>query len=74
MSETVAEQLLLEHLKAIQSKLSPMADDIAGLQSDMRVIKSHMAGLLHSEVAQDGAIASMQARLDRLERHPELQD
>ena len=74
MSETVTNQLLLEHLKAIQSKLSSMADDIADLQSDMRGIKSHMAGFLHSEVAQDGAIASMRARLDRLERRLELQD
>ena len=74
MSETVTNQLLLEHLKAIQSKLGSMAHDITDLQSDMRGIKSHMAGFLHSEVAQDGAIASVQARLDRLERRLELQD
>jgi hypothetical protein len=72
MADNVTNELLLEHLKAIQAKLSVMGDDIADLKTDMRGLKSHMAGFMQSEVAQDSAIASMQARLDRIERRLEL--
>ena len=43
MSDKVTNLLLLEHLTAIQSKLSSMANDIGNLKSDMRGLKSHMA-------------------------------
>ena len=72
MSDSVTDQLLLEHLEAIQSKLSSMADDVGDLKSDMRGLKSHMAGFRQSEVAQDSAIATMQTRLERIERRLEL--
>ena len=74
MSETATNQLWREHLKAIQSNLSSMADDIADLQSVMRGVKSHRAGRLYSEVAQDGAVASLQARPDWPQRRQELPD
>lgn len=72
MSDKVTDQPLLEHLKAIQSRLSAMANDIGDLKSDMRGLKSHMAGFMQSEVAQDSA--TMQTRLERIERRPELRD
>ena len=68
MSDTVTNQLLLEHLKEIQSKLISVANDISDLQSDMRGIKFHMAGFMQSEVAQDSAIATLQMPLERIER------
>ena len=74
MSDNVANLLLLEHLKAIQSKLSSMASDIGDLKSDMRGPKSHMAGFMRSEVAQDGSMAAMQTRLERIEHRLELRD
>lgn len=74
MSDKVTNQLLLEHLKAIQSKLSAMANDVGDLKSDMRGLKSHMAGFMQSEVAQDSVIATMQTRLERIERRLELRD
>ena len=74
MSDKVTHQLLLEHLEAIQSKLSTMANDIGDLKSDMRGLKSHMAGFMQSEVARDSAIATMQTRLERIERRLELRD
>ena len=72
MPENVTNELLFEQLKAIQAKLVDMALDIAELKTDMRGIKSHMVGFMQSEVAQDNAIASMQARLDRIERRLDL--
>ena len=74
MNDKVTNQLLLEPLKSIQSKLSSISNDIGDLKTDMRGLKSHMAGFLQSEVAQDGAIATMQTRLERIERRLELRD
>ena len=74
MPGNVTNELLLEHMKAIQAKLAAMASDITELKTDMRGIKSHMAGFMQSEVAQDNAIASMQSRLDRIERRLDLAD
>ena len=74
MTSKVTNQLLLEHLKSVQSKLSSIATDIGDLKTDMRGLKVHMAGFMQSEVAQDSALASMQTRLERIERRPELRD
>lgn len=74
MADNVTNELLLETLKAIQVKLSHMADDLTDLKTDMRGVKGHMAAFMQSEVAQDGALASIQSRLDRIERRLELND
>ncbi len=44
------------------------------LKIDMRGVKGHMASFMQSEVAQDNAIATLQAGLDRIERRLELSD
>lgn len=74
MSDNVTHRLLLEPLEAIQSKLSSMANDVNDLKADMRGLESHLAGFMQSEVAQDSAIATMQTRLERIERRLELRD
>ena len=74
MADNVTNELLLETLRAIQAKLKAMAEDITDMKADMRAFKSHMAGFMQAEVAQDGAIASIQARIDRIERRLELAD
>ena len=74
MSDNVTHRLLLEPLEAIQSKLSSMANDVNDLKADVRGLKSHLAGFMQSEVAQDSAIATMQTRLERIERRLELRD
>ena len=51
-----------------------MADNLTDLKTDMRGLKGHMAAFMQSEVAQDGAIASIQSRLDRIERRLELRE
>jgi len=68
MTNTVTNELLLETLKAMQAKLSDMAGDLVDLKADLRGIKGHMAAFMQSEVAQDGAIASIDAKIDRIER------
>ena len=60
MTENVTSQLLPEHLKAIQSKLATMAEDLHDLKADMRGLKSHMGKFMQSEISQGSVIASMQ--------------
>ena len=74
MVDNVTNALILEPLKAIQSRIGAMSSDLSDVKTDVRSMKSHMAGFLQAEVAQDNAIASMQARLDRIEQRLNLQD
>lgn len=72
MADNVTNELLLEPLKAMQAKLSDIANDLSDLKADMRGLKGHMAAFMQSEVAQDGAIAWIQEKIDRIERRLEL--
>lgn len=67
MPDNVINELLLETLKAMQGKLSDIASDLHDLKIDMRGMKGHMA-----KVAQDNAIASLQNRIEHIERHLEI--
>jgi hypothetical protein len=68
MTDNVTNSLLLEHLKAIQTKLVSMSSDISDLKVDVGGLKSHMSGFMMTEISQDSAIAALQSRLDRIER------
>lgn len=68
MDENVTNELLYETLKSIQGKLSDMASHMQDLKTGMRGMKGHMAAFMQSEVAQDGALASIQTRMERIER------
>lgn len=74
MADNVTNELLLETLKAIQAKLTDVAGDIVDLKPDMRGLKGHMAAFMQSEVAQDGAIASIQLKIERIEQRLNLAD
>lgn len=72
MADNVTNELILEHLKAIQSKLADVASDVHDMKIDVRGVKGHMASFMQSEVSQDSAIASLQERLERIERRLEI--
>jgi hypothetical protein len=74
MADKVTNEVLLETLKAIQAKLADMAGDLRDLKADMRGLKGHMAAFMQSEVGQDGAIASNQAKIERIERRLEISE
>ena len=63
VADNVTNELLLETLKAMQAKLSDIANDLSDLKADIRGLKGHMAAFMQSEVAQDGAIASIPAKI-----------
>jgi len=74
MADDATNESLLETLKAIQAKLSDVASDVVDLEADMRWPKGHMAQFMPSEVARDGAIASIQLEIERIQRRLELLD
>ena len=74
MTDNVTNELMFETMKAIQSKLSDMASDIQDIKADIRGIKGHMAAFMQSEVGQDGSIASIQLKIDRIQRRLEIAD
>lgn len=74
MSGEIDSSLLLENLKAIRADVAAIRSDLNEVAVDVRGLRSHMAGLISSDVNRDGAIASIRLRLDRIERRLELVD
>ena len=74
MPENVTNELLLEQLKRIQNKLSEHDERFNRVESELRAIKAHVAGLVQSDLTRDADHASTQARLDRIERRLDLVD
>jgi signal transduction histidine kinase len=72
VAQNVTNELILEHLKAIQAKLADIASEVHDLKTDVRGVKGHMASFMQSEVSQDAAIATLQERLERIERRLEI--
>lgn len=59
MSKNVTNELILEHLKDVQKRLSDVAGDVVDVKTDMRSLKCHMISFMQTELAQDGAISTM---------------
>lgn len=74
MADNVTNELILEHLKQIQGKLSDHDGRFSRIESELRAIKAHVAGLVQSDLTRDADQASMQVRLDRIERRLDLSD
>jgi len=66
MADNVTNELLLEHMKAMHARLDQVGNDIADVNSEMRAIKTHTAAFMQSEAAQDGAVASLMLRVERI--------
>ncbi len=72
MSENVTNELLFETLKAVQAKLASVADGVLDVRAELRAMKGHMAAFMQSELAQDGSLATIDARIERIERRLEI--
>ncbi len=68
------DSLTLRYLRRLDEKIDRQTDNVTDLSAGVRGIKAHMAGFMQNEVAQDGAIASIKERLDRIERRPDVQE
>lgn len=65
---------MLEQLQAIRAEMARMGEDMRGLRTEMVSVRHHVRGLELSQDADHDAIASVKARLDRIEKRLELAD
>ena len=66
------EHLLLEHMRMIRADISSMKDEMTGMRNEMIIVRQHMGGLLSGQALQDGEIATLKVRLDRIEKRLEI--
>ncbi|MBC2773875.1 hypothetical protein H6M51_13500 [Rhizobium sp. AQ_MP] len=71
MNEKV-ENLILEHLRIMRTDISSLKEEMVGMRSEMPAMKQYMAGFMTDEARQDGEIAELKLRLDRIEKRLEL--
>lgn len=74
MTDNATNELLLEHLKAIQNRLSNLENGQADIKTTLISMQQHMTGFMTNATAHESAIAHMQARLERVERRMEISD
>jgi hypothetical protein len=74
MADHDTNELLLEHLKAIQGKLARHDDAFQRLEAEIRVLKTHVYGLVQAEMGRDPDMALLKRRIERIERRLELND
>ncbi|MBC7156307.1 MAG: hypothetical protein H5U20_02200 [Rhodobacteraceae bacterium] len=70
----ITNELLLEHLKRIQERLGRLDDGQRDIMGELRSHKTILATLLADDAAQDGRIADLANRMERIERRLELRD
>jgi hypothetical protein len=68
------ENLILEPLKRFQAQMTRFEDRLDTVSADMRAIKQHRTAFMASEETQDGELAEMKLRLDRIERRLDPRD
>jgi hypothetical protein len=66
------DSLVLRYLRRLDEKIDVVASGQQETTAELRAIKSHLAAFMQGEIAQDSAIASILARLERLERRLDL--
>ena len=74
MTDNVTNELLLGHLKAIQSKLADHDEQFELVHSELRALKAHVAGLVQSDLTRDTEHALLTRRVERIERRLEISD
>jgi len=74
MSDNVTSELILDHLKSIQGRLTNLENGQSEIKTTLVSMQQHMSGFMTNIAAHEGAIASIQTRLDRIERRLELTD
>lgn len=66
------DSLVSRYLRKLDEKIDRLDERQQESTAELRSIKTHMSAFLQSEVAQDGSLASILARLDRIERRLDL--
>ena len=72
MDENVTRALLHACMRAMDRRFDRLDDGMAELTTITRETAMHMAAFMSAQNRQDAAIAALQLRLDRIERHLDL--
>ena len=70
--DNVTNELLLEHLKAIQAKLLEQGERLSRIEAELRTTKAHVAALVQADLNRDTDYASLLLRIERIERRLEI--
>ena len=68
------DNLVLRYLRKLDERTERIEANQKDMAADIRTLKGHMANFMQTEIRQDGAIAAIQDRLDRIERRLEISD
>ena len=68
------DNLVLEHLRAIRGDMSRMANRMESLSAEVTSIRLYLLGLVTTHEQDHGDLASIKARLDRVEKRLGLVD
>ena len=74
MSDTEPDNIVLRYLRKLDERTQRIEDSQKDIAADLRIVKGHMASFMQSETRQDGTMAAMQERLERIERRLEISD
>jgi butyrate kinase len=64
--------LVLEHLRAIRSDIARLANRMDTMGAELTAIRQHLGGVVTIQDHDNGDIAEIKSRLDRIERRLEL--
>ncbi|MEM6438676.1 MAG: hypothetical protein AAF763_03115 [Pseudomonadota bacterium] len=71
---TEVENLMLEHLKAIRADIATLRDDMHGMRVEMTAMRQQMASMFTMQEHHHSEIASLKARISRIETRLDLVD
>jgi uncharacterized protein (UPF0335 family) len=68
------DSIILRYLRKLDERTERIEENQKDMAADIRILKGHMAGFMQAETRQDGAMASMSERIDRIEKRLEISD
>ena len=66
------ESLILEHLRAMGADIATLRDDVSGIKVEMASMRQITTGVVTLQSQDHGDIATLRARVDRIERRLDL--
>ena len=66
------DSIVLRYLRNLDEKVDRIENRQQETVAELRAIKTHLAAFMQGEIAQDSAMASLLARIERIERRLDL--
>jgi septation ring formation regulator EzrA len=69
----ITNALIDEVPKAVRADVAQVEERLTSIEQTRSAMRSHLAGLVTSELTREADLAALRARIERIERRPELQ-